>query len=1194
MPCPAVSVVPLFALSMPVSLPWMLLWLPVVALPLIIARLAVRHARSVRWGAVDLVAAAARRMGLSGGVPWPLVVIRSAMLLLAVLAATRPFLSGSPTPAGPPAVPSVPSADGGPRIGAASRIAVVVAGRAAAPGASAAEDGSLPLRLAIAALGRTGGLSGGHVPAVDVVGTGVGLDVVLAAAETPDRAAESRRLVILCDGALPTAVDAARIAAAVEKGASLLVLVGRATLESADRPRVSDWLSSLAGVAVAQPIECGGSRIGVVPELAEGIDAPGPTVDPAEPFVALAGPVVDRCAELLVDPSASSGAVPPATVLARTLPDERPLLVESRVGDGRVWVSALPLSLPTARAADDFWSDLAAWPVFVPLVDRMLGRLLAGDGAAVAEARPRVETAGGRTVRPPFGGLPLAGTLLSLAILLAVLDPLVSLAFSGGSRGGGRARHARLLPARAAIIGSLVAMLLLWSGRPPAAAGRPPSAQRRVALLIDVSPSMATADAVVNAGDGSAEVERLAAVQRSLTAAGPSGGAVQRLCRERPVTVAAVGPAVVPLGDASPTTVAGLIDGLAALPPARSASRQGDAVAQAIATADDDLAAVVIASDGAIEGGLSWTRAAQVAIDRGVPIVAIPAGGGGAPAADDGDEAAVAFTAVRMPRVGWVGEEVAIGVRAERLVPGSQPIPFAVADREGRVVAEGLLRPDVAGDSREPAVAGLHGDLRWTPRETGLRTMLVRSGSGAATGVGDGVAVPCTIVDEPIRVLLVDAVPRFEHRFLEQSLARDPRFAVQACLLESATTPGMRATAAMPTTVAEWERFDVVVLGDVTPGDDGFSEAAARSLREAAAASGIGLAWSPGRRFRAAFPLAAGPAGEWLPAVPLEVSDRPAVAPLRLRIATAGWDDGWFLKSQSSTGPGGPDAFGWDDRRLFATLGPVRLRPTARILAVSEPCGDAADAARTTSGPAARSLPAIVLDRIGAATVLCHLCETWRWRDHGGTEAYGHYWRRSLMRLAEPRFLARLAPATIDVRPLQPREGDEPRIDVVATRPGADRAGWTLEHVGPDTPADAPLRIDLAAPARTLRTRRLEPGWHALRLRTPDGSTVVREFPVAARGLERPGARPRLAGMEAAAIASGGAVVPLDRIDSLPDTIAQLERRAEAGRTAARPAATRRPLDSPAAARWAANLLMIALVASCGVEWSLRVRGGLS
>ena len=1226
MSCPAVFVVPPFALSVLLSLPWMLLWLPAVLLPLVIARVALRRARRVPWAAIDLVTAAARRIRLTGdGVPLPLLLIRAGMLLLAVLAAARPFLSESSGPGTPGTRP----VGHGSRIVAGSavrRIAVVVPDREAiaigsqpAGESNAAADGSLPLRLAIAALGRMGGFSGGAPPVVDIVGVAGGLADRLTAAKEGDVADPSRLLLVLCDGAVPAAADAERIAAAVERGASLLVLVGPATLESTDRDRLSDWLASLAGVAVAGRVECDGCRIGVTPELADEVDASGGAVESGELFVALPGPGVDRCAELFLDPQSSRRTGPPAAVLAQTIPDGKPLLVESRAGNGRVCVSALPLSLPAARDADEFWSDLAAWPVFVPLVDRLLARLLVRDEAVAVAADPSVNRADERHSALPFRGLSLASLLLSLAILLAVLDPLVSLALSSGAvtvrraavdapfaawsmTAGDRARHAGLLPARAAILGSLIAMLLLWNGRSPSAPDRRPPRPRRVALLIDVSPSMATADAVSSEGERSSASQRLTAVLRSLTSAGPSGAPLERLCRDRQVSVAAVGPEIVPLGDASPTTAASLIGGLAAVAPAARASRQGDAVVQAIADAADGLAAVVIASDGAIEDGLSWTRAAQVAINRRVPIVAIPAGGGGTLAEpDDPDEAAsdVAFTAVRMPPVSWVGEQVAIGVRAERLAPGSDPIPVALADRNGRVLAEGLLRSETAGDSREPSAAGLRGDLHWTPGETGERTLLVRTGRPAAlaatpAGVGNAVAVTGWVVDDPIRVMLVDAVPRFEYRFLEQLLARDPRFEVQTCLLESAAAEGMRSTATVPMSAADWDRFDVVVLGDAVMGSDTFPESAATGLREAAASAGIGIAWSPGRRFRAAAGMNG--AGDWLPALPLETSARPAVAPRRLQVAPAGRDGGWFpWPDDAAAGTTAPF-----DGELFATLGPVRLRPTARILAVSEPRDEGAATSRSDSGvsrrrlESSRSLPAVVLDRLGAATILCHLCETWRWRDHGGAEAYEHYWRQSLMRLAQPHFLGRLVPGTIDIRPLQPREGDDVRIDVTATRPTADRAGWSLEHAGPATPADAPRPIGLTQPLHTLRMERLEPGWHTLRLRTPAGPAVTREFPVRSRAVERPGPRARVAGMEAAAIASGGAVVPLDRIASLPDTIGQLERRAEARRASPEPATGRGLLDSPAASRRVANLLMIALVVSCAVEWSLRSRRGLS
>jgi hypothetical protein len=195
------------------------------------------------------------------------------------------------------------------------------------------------------------------------------------------------------------------------------------------------------------------------------------------------------------------------------------------------------------------------------------------------------------------------------------------------------------------------------------------------------------------------------------------------------------------------------------------------------------------------------------------------------------------------------------------------------------------------------------------------------------------------------------------------------------------------------------------------------------------------------------------------------------------------------------------------------------------------------------------------------------------------------YWRHALVRLAEGRMLARHAPATIDIRPLRPVAGDVSRIDIASTRPKADRAGWQLKLTRSDGRGEA-----LAALRTTIGIDDLEPGWHTLTLiapvapespSSPQTETVWREFFVVPPVDERPGPPATADAMQAAAIASGGAVVPLAAVASLPARIRLLA----AGRA-----------DTPSARPFSPStmhLLMLALLAACVFEWSQRAGQGM-
>lgn len=247
--------------------------------------------------------------------------------------------------------------------------------------------------------------------------------------------------------------------------------------------------------------------------------------------------------------------------------------------------------------------------------------------------------------------------------------------------------------------------------------------------------------------------------------------------------------------------------------------------------------------------------------------------------------------------------------------------------------------------------------------------------------------IATTIAPRPARLLLLEGEPRFEYRFLNQAVAGDQRFEVESRLL-ARQPPVRRGT-------IDWSRYDVVWLGDVI-GQLPTERAASSQpllhgqmlveLGEAVVAGRLGLAWSPGQRFRFGG-FAAGAATDWLP---LTV-DGPLAAPqqqgLPVRPRPAGVLAGWLPADRTMLGT------------VYDLLMPVGLQPTTVVLATAGPL------------PAGGEVPAVVLGRVGAGQVLGHCVETWRWRateppaSHALHEAY---WRQALTRLATPPLLRKL------------------------------------------------------------------------------------------------------------------------------------------------------------------------------------------
>lgn len=1123
-------------LALGLDWPWMLGWLPAVALPFIIARLAVARARPVRWAPIDMVASAARRAGLSReGFSTPLLLLRATMLLFAVAAAARPFLASAT------AKPSAEAANSG---AGSRRILFVEPGGAA----SASSVAAMPLALEAIRIA-----AGAPAPEVGVITASQ-----LAAASS----ATAGSLVILSDGIAPMGATAEGLAQTLERGAAVLVLVGPDTAEGPARKWLSTWLEGLAGMKIVGRAAGAGQRIAVASPLA---DFPG-AASTGDAFVTLPGPSVSSFADLAIAPRDAA----PVTVLARTVPEGRPLLVEARVGTGRLCVSGLPLSLGAGSpgSAANAWSDLAAWPVFVPLVDRLVSRLIEpGATTASAGASPTpVAVRGVALVDALRRWLPPARLLLGAAVTLAILDPLLSwLLFHRRLRAAPDRSFAWLgWPARAAIVGALAAMFFGAGETPRADDDRD---RQEIALVVDVSPSMATSDVEAPSAPGG-RLTRLAAFSAAIDRARETN----RGFATAPISLFRAARDLAPLEPRRPGA-----EPIASVAVGPDASRIGDAVEELLIGAPSRYSAIAIASDGMITSGATWEHAARIAAARGVPLFAIPVGGSGAAA--ESTDSPFTLVAADLPRVAWRDEEIRVTVEAEGR-SGAEQLPIIFAARDGQPLARGSLRPD-----RADRVGGgitpdrYSGTVAWKPGKAGMQTLVVRpDGEQAADGAAGGMAGTTLVVDEPVSVLIVDAVPRFEFRFLEHLLASDRRFRVESCLLDGRTRAGgeekpSRLAAPLPKTASDWSRFDVVVLGDIH-GDDIPSDSAA-GLLDAVQNDGVGVAWCPGRRWHEGN-SAASPLEDLLPA-----SRRVGVA---TQASNGGRLDWLPAALQAGWQPGAiPTPAGAKPAEVWTIAEGVSLKPTARVLAI-------------TAFEDAAATPAVILDRRGAGTILGSLFTSWRLRGPAGSKAvsmdYAAFWRHSLSRLAEGRILSRHTPAMLSLEPSRPAAGDTMRIDIEPTRPTTDLAGWQLEHTRPDgrqEPADAS--------SGSVRLDRVEPGWHSIALSGLPASlvatvanrpTVARDFLVLPPQPERPGPPAMPAAFEAAAVSSGGDVVALDSIGALPESIARV--------MAAR-ASTRTRLDGTRTA-WlhgpiATSLLMLACVAACAIEWSARARRGL-
>lgn len=259
----------------------------------------------------------------------------------------------------------------------------------------------------------------------------------------------------------------------------------------------------------------------------------------------------------------------------------------------------------------------------------------------------------------------------------------------------------------------------------------------------------------------------------------------------------------------------------AALSARGHATHVGDALQQALAASrGHHVTDIVVVSDGRSNGGLAPSEAARNAAAAGIPVHTIVVG-------DTRPERNVVVEIAEAPTTVLEGDEVEVSVRVlARGLSGTNT---------GRVVLEelgagGNSRP-VAEDEVELGEAGQKVVLLAPPGAPEARTterrfrVSVPPLEGETLRDDNAVEFSVHVTPEKIRVLYVDAYPRWEYRYLKNLLLRaDANLEVQ-CYLLSATpdfrqesTKGIDALSAVPTARKDLlEHYDVVILGDVNP-----------------------------------------------------------------------------------------------------------------------------------------------------------------------------------------------------------------------------------------------------------------------------------------------------------------------------------------------------------------------------------------
>lgn len=289
-----------------------------------------------------------------------------------------------------------------------------------------------------------------------------------------------------------------------------------------------------------------------------------------------------------------------------------------------------------------------------------------------------------------------------------------------------------------------------------------------------------------------------------------------------------------------------------------------------------------------------------------------------------------------------------------------------------------------------------------------------------------------TVRNATLRVLLAQAYPSYEYRFLKDLLARATRpgkegtaKAIQlTTVLQEADLEYVKqdpsAQSVFPVNRDELFAYDVLIFGDVNPAFLGAS--VMQHVVDFVMERGGGVMFLCGPQFTPLAyrdtPLAAllpiDPATAAIPAADQLLKEPSSVRPTPLGLSAPQMQLGDTAAESERVWPRLPG--------LHWLLSAPDVRPAARVLAVQP----------QRVGPQGEPLPVILLQFVGAGKVILHTTdETYRWSRYPGSDQYySRYWLQSLRYLSRSKLETAEQLAEITTDRQQYRRGETVRLRV--------------------------------------------------------------------------------------------------------------------------------------------------------------------
>lgn len=390
------------------------------------------------------------------------------------------------------------------------------------------------------------------------------------------------------------------------------------------------------------------------------------------------------------------------------------------------------------------------------------------------------------------------------------------------------------------------------------------------------------------------------------------------------------------------------------------------------------LGGVVVFTDGIRNAGVDPRDVASLARDAGVPVHFVGLG-----TTSPRDVQVVDLSAAE---VSFVQDEVPVSARLRTRGLAGETVTLTLLV-DGERTDEREIQVEADGEVVVP--------MKYTPAQTGDFELAVETPARR-----DEILVEnnrqsrrLRVIDDRIRVLLIEQSPRWEFRYLQALLLRDRRVDLKCVLFDGdpaiTRSPGSPYLDGFPTRREDLFGYDLVVFGDVDPRN--FTPSQLDVLTEFVARSAGSFLMIAGRRFspwayrdtalERMLPV------EFERLVPGAASTLIYDRPVKLMLTPEGRESVLLRMSDDPA----ENLRRWEALPPLFWVAPVlRAKPAAEVLVV--------DASREDP---ALHVPVIAMQQYGVGqSMFIGTDNTWRWRRNEGEQFFVSMWGRVVQRLA--------------------------------------------------------------------------------------------------------------------------------------------------------------------------------------------------